>query len=177
MKQGITEYLVQEHQELSHLLNALQEQLFVLPLARDFRKTAESLNGITREVAEALHAHVAEEEQVLYPALEGHVGGLTATLDRMRNEHDAGEKTEKAFHQCIQKLLQNGRNRKEVMQCGRQYILWFRNHLMQENGRLLPMVERGLDPDTQKAVRVAMEELSPESSARVAEGSPETARA
>jgi hypothetical protein len=48
---------------------------------------------------------------------------------------------------------------------------------MVENGRLFPMVERGLDSETQQAVRTAMEELSQESSARVAEVQAFTARA
>jgi hemerythrin-like domain-containing protein len=177
MKRCITDYLVQEHQELSHLLNELQEQLRVLPLARDHRSTAERLSGLTRAVAKALHAHVVEEEQILYPVLEGHVQGISATLDRMRHDHDAGEETEKAFQQCLECLLKGGRNRQEVMQSGRQYVQWLRKHLLDENGRLFPMVQRGLDPETQKEVRRAMEELSQESSARISEGSVEAARA
>jgi hemerythrin-like domain-containing protein len=175
MTRCITDHLVQEHQELSHLLNELQEQLRVLPLARDPRSTAERLGGLTRAVTKVLHALVAEEEQVLYPALEGHVEGLGATLDRMRSEHDAGERTEKAFQQCLEQLLKNGRNRKEVMQSGRQYIQWLRKHLLDENGRLFPMIERGLDPETQQEVRRAMEELGHETSARISEGSTQTA--
>jgi hemerythrin-like domain-containing protein len=177
MTRCITDYLVQEHQELSHLLNELQEQLRVLPLARDNRGTAERLSGLTRAVGEALRAHLVREEQILYPALEHHVQGIAATLDRMRHDHDAGEETEKAFLECLARLLKNGRNRPEVMQSGRQYIQWLRRHLLDENGRLFPMVERGLDPETQQEVRRAMEELSHESSARVAEGSAQAAQA
>ncbi len=177
MKRCITEYLVQEHQELSSLLNKLQEQLRVLPLARDHRSTAERLNGITQAVAKALRVHVAEEEQVLYPALEGRVEGLAATLDRMRSEHDAGEETEKAFQQSVERLLKNGRNRQEVMQSGRQYVQWLRRHLLDENGRLFPIVEHSLDPETQQKVRRAMEELSKESSGRISEGSARTGQA
>jgi len=177
MTRCITDYLVQEHQELSHLLNELQEQLRVLPLARDHRGTAERLSGLTRAVGEALRAHLVREEQILYPALEHHVQGIAATLDRMRHDHDAGEETEKAFLECLARLLKNGRNRPEVMQSGRQYIQWLRRHLLDENGRLFPMVERGLDPETQQEVRRAMEELSHESSARVAEGSAQAAQA
>jgi hemerythrin-like domain-containing protein len=169
MKRCITEYLGQEHQELSHLMNKLQEQLRVLPLARDYRSTAERLTGLTGAIAEALHEHFAEEEQVLYPVLEGHLEGLAATLERMRREHDAGERTEKAFQQSLEGMVKNGRNREEVMQRGRQYIFWVRNQLLEENGRLFPMVERGLDPETQKTVRLAMEKLGQESSARVAQ--------
>ena len=63
------------------------------------------------------------------------------------------------------------------MQTRRKYILWLRNHLLDENGRLFPMVERGLDPATQQTVRRAMEELSQASSARVAQGASRVARA
>ena len=63
------------------------------------------------------------------------------------------------------------------MQSGRKYIIWLRHHLMEENGRLFPMVERGLDLATQQAVRRAMEELSQDSPARVAEGATYAARA
>jgi hemerythrin-like domain-containing protein len=162
---------------LSHLLHELQEQLRVLPLAPDHRSMAERLSRLTRDVGEALRAHLVREEQILYPALERHVKGIAATLERMRHDQDAGEETEKAFLQCLACLLQGGRNRQEVMQSGRQYIQWLRRHLLDENGRLFPMVERGLDPETQREVRRAMEELSQETSARVSEGSAPAARA
>jgi hemerythrin-like domain-containing protein len=177
MTRCITDYLVQEHQELSHLLNELQEELRVLPLARDHRSTAERLSGLTRAVGEALRAHLMREEQILYPALESHVQGIAATLDRMRQEHDAGEEAEKAYLGCLARLLKGARNRTEVMQTGRQYVQWLRRHLLDENGRLFPMVQRGLDPETQQEVRRAMEDLSHETSACVSEGAAQAAQA
>lgn len=171
MTRCITDYLVQEHQALSLLLNQLQEQLLVLPMARDVQKTFEQVQHISREISATLHAHLTEEEQILYPALEGHLKGITATLERMRLEHDTGEATEKSFFQMIERLPKSGINRQEVIQRGRKYIQWLRTHLLQENGRLFPMVERGLDLETQLQVRKAMEELSQETTARIAEGS------
>jgi hemerythrin-like domain-containing protein len=168
---------VQEHQGLSLLLNDLQIELRVLRLARNYRETTERLTGLRRKIAQALHTHVEAEEQILYPALQDHVQGIAFTLDRMRHEHAAGEQTEKTFHHSLDQLLQGGGNPKEVMQSGRKYILWLRNHLMVENGRLFPMVERGLDSATQQVVRRAMEGLSQESSAHIAEGQPLTAHA
>jgi len=162
---------------LSYLLNELQEQLRVLPLVRDHRKTAERLTGLRRDISAAVHNHVVEEEQIIYPALQEHMQGIAFTLDRMRHEHDAGEETERTFHQTLDRLLKGAGNPHEVMKSGRNYILWLRNHLVDENGRLFPMVERGLDPETQQAARRAMEELSQESSARLAQGSSYTARA
>jgi hemerythrin-like domain-containing protein len=170
MTRFITDYLVQEHQELSLLLNDLQQELGVLRLARDRRKTAEHLTGLQRKIAEALRSHVVEEEQVLYPALQKHVEGIAFTLDRMRQEHDSGEQAEKTFHQNLDRLLQGTGNPREVMQTGRKYIIWLRHHLMEENGRLFQMVERSLDATTQQAVRRAMEELSQETPERTAEG-------
>jgi hemerythrin-like domain-containing protein len=76
----------------------------------------------------------------------------------------------------VERLIKGGRNRQEVMQRGRQYVQWLRGHLLDENGRLFPMVERGLDTDTQQEVRRAMEELAQETSARIAEGSGQAAR-
>lgn len=177
MTRCVTDYLVQEHQELSFLLNDLQEQLRVLPIVRDHRKTTERLAGLRRKISTALHTHVVEEEQILYPALQKHVQGIAFTLDRMRHEHHAGEQAEKTFHQSLDRLLEGGGNPHEVMQCGRKYVVWLRNHLIDENGRLFPMVERGLDPAIQQAVRHTMEEMSQESSARVAEGQPYPAHA
>lgn len=142
----------------------------MLPLARDMGDTSERLQGLTREISEVLHTHLQEEERVLYPALEGHIQGIAATLDRMRHAHDDGEAVEKAFLQCVEQLAKSGRDRQEVMQSGRRYIQWLRAHLLEENGRLFPLVQRGLDPQTQKEVRRAMEELSQETTARVAEG-------
>ncbi len=169
MTRCITDYLVQEHQELSSLLNQLQEQLRVLPLAREYRGTAERLRGLFQKIAKTLHAHLVEEEQILYPALEDHVKGIAGTLDRMRMEHDTGEAAEQAFAQCVERLARSGRNRQEVIEIGLQYVQWLRKHLLEENGRLFPMVERGLDPETQMEVRKAMEELSHETTARIAE--------
>jgi hemerythrin-like domain-containing protein len=177
MTRCVTDYLVQEHQELSLLLNELQEQLGVLRLARDRRTTAERLTGLRRKISQALRTHVGEEEQILYPALEEHVQGITFTLDRMRHEHDAGAQTGKPFTESLERLLAGTGNPKEVMQSGRRYITWLRHHLLEENGRLFPMVERGLDPETQQAVRRAMEEMGQEPSARVVEGQAHTAHA
>ena len=177
MTRCVTDYLVQGHQEMSLLLNELQEQLGVLRLARDRRKTTERLTGLRGKISQALHTHVVEEEQILYPALQEHVQGIAFTLDRMRHEHDAGEQTEKTFHQNLDRLLKGGGNPHEVMQSGRKYIIWLRNHLLDENGRLFPMVERGLDLATQQAVRRALEDLSQGSSTRLAEGQTQAAQA
>ena len=177
MTRFVTDYLVHEHQELSLLLNELQEQLGVLRITRDRRKTAERLTGLRRKISEALHTHVVEEEQILYPAIQNQLEGIAFTLDRMRHEHDAGEQTEKNFHQSVDLLLQGRGNPQDVMQSGRKYILWLRNHLLDENGRLFPMVERGLDPATQQTVRRAMEELKQESSGLIPEGQTYAARA
>jgi iron-sulfur cluster repair protein YtfE (RIC family) len=80
MTRFITDYLVQEHQELSLLLNELQQQLGVLRLARDRRSMAERLSGLQRKIAEALQSHVVEEEQILYPVLQKYVRALTSPL-------------------------------------------------------------------------------------------------
>ena len=177
MTRCVTDYLVHEHQELSLLLYELQEQLGVLRLARDRRSAVDRLSGLGRKISTVLHTHMAGEEQILYPALQEHVQGIAFTLDRMRKDHDAGEQTQKTFQQSLDRLLQGKGNPQEVMQSGQKYIFWLRNHFLDENGRLFPMVERGLDSATQQDVRRAMEELSHESSARVAEGQPRTARA
>jgi hemerythrin-like domain-containing protein len=170
MTRFVTEYLGQGHQELSQLLNELQEELQVLHLARNLESTAERLRGLSTKIAQVLHTHLKQEEQILYPALEGHMLGIGATLERMRRENDAGEVAEKAFVQCIEQLAKSGKNRQEVMKRGRNYVQWVRGHLLKENGRLFPLVERGLDPETQQKVRRAMEELSQEISSPVAEG-------
>lgn len=177
MTQFVTEYLGHEHQEMSQLLNELQEQLGVLRLTRDRRKTAERLTGLQRKIAKAVRTHVAAEENILYPALADHMDGLAFTLDRMRQDHDAGEATEKSFQQSLDKLIKENGNAHDVMQKGQSYVIWLRNHLIGENGRLFPMVDRGLDSKTQQAVRRAMEELRQETSARLAQGQTTTAQA
>jgi hemerythrin-like domain-containing protein len=169
MTQCVTEYLVHEHQELSHLMHELQEQLGTLPLARDVVQTLDRLRALVKEISCTLHVHLEEEEQILYPALEDRVQGIASTLERMRRQHETGEAVEKAFVQCVERLTKNGRNRQEVMQSGRTYIQWLRSHLLEENGRLFPLVERELDAETQQHVRQAMEELSRETTTRIAE--------
>ena len=170
MIQFVTEYLGQGHQELSQLLNELQGGVQVLHLARDLESTSERLRGLSKKITIVLHTHIEQQEQILYPALEGHMQGIEATLERMRRENDAGEVAEKAFAQCIEQLAKSGKNRQEVMKRGRNYIQWVRAHLLRENGRLFPLVERGLDPETQQKVCHAMEELSQETSSPVAQG-------
>ena len=172
MTRFVTEYLGQGQQELSQLLNELQEELQVLVLARDLQSTAARLRGLSKKITVVLHTHIEQQEQILYPALEGHMQGIEATLDRMRRENEAGEAAEKAFCQCVERWAKSGKNRQEVMQRGRSYVQWVRAHLLKENGRLFPLVERGLDPETQQEVRRAMEELSQESSSHLAEGMP-----
>jgi hemerythrin-like domain-containing protein len=170
MTRFVTEYLGQGQQELSQLLNELQEELQVLLLARDLQSTAERLRGLSKKITMALHTHIEQQEQILYPALEGHMQGIAATLERMRRENEAGEVAEKAFCQCVEQWAKSGKNREEVMKRGRSYVQWVRAHLLKENGRLFPLVERGLDAETQQQVRHAMEELSQETSSHLAEG-------
>ena len=170
MTRFVTDYLGQEQQELSQLLNELQEELQVLYLARDLDTTAGRLGVLSKKITLALHTHIKQQEEILYPALEGHMQGITATLERMRRENESGDAAEKAFFQCIEQWVKSGKNRQEVMQRGRNYVQWVRAHLMKENGRLFPLVERGLDPETQQQVRRAMEELSQEVSTPLAEG-------
>ena len=170
MTRFVTEYLGQGHQELSQLLNELQEELQVLHLARELESTSARLRSLSEKITLALHTHIQQEEQILYPALEGHMQGLSATLERMRRENEAGEAAQKAFVVCIEQWAKSGKNRQEVMKHGRNYVQWVRGHLLSENGRLFPLVDRGLDPETQAEVRRAMEELSQGASSPVAEG-------
>jgi len=177
MPRCISDYLKQEHEELSRLLNKLTDQLRALPLTRDTAETIERLRQLSAQISRRLQTHLEEEEKILYPALEEHVQGVTTTLDRMRLEHDTGEAAAEAFWQSIERLTESGRNRGDVAESGRRYVQWVRGHLLSENGRLFPLVERRLDPETQRQIRRAMEELSQETEARVAEGSTEPAQA
>jgi len=170
MTRFVTEYLGQGQQELSQLLNELQEELQVLHLARELETTSARLRSLSRKITLVLHTHIQQQEQILYPALEGHMQGLGATLERMRRENEAGEAAEKAFVLCVEQWAKSGKNRQEVMKRGRNYVQWARAHLLKENGRLFPLVDRGLDAETQEKVCRAMEELSLAAAPPVAEG-------
>jgi hemerythrin-like domain-containing protein len=173
MPKSVSEYLLLEHQELSQLLNRLSQELKSLPATPNAPQAFERVERSSRKISQTLHIHLEEEEQVLYPALEEHVEGIKTTLERMRHELDAGEAVERAFFDCLKRLGKAGASRDEVIRSGRSYIQWVRGHLLNEHGRLFPLVERRLDPDTQRLVRRAMEELSHETSARVAETVPQ----
>ena len=173
MSRCITEFLLHEHHELTQLLNKLSQELQSLPLAQNASQSVERLEGCYRQISQTLRTHLDEEEKILYPALEEHVEGITTTLDRMRHARDAGEAAEKAFIECLKHLGRSSKNRTEAVQAGRSYIQWVRSLLMNENGRLLPLVERRLDPGTQRLVRQAMEELARETTARIAESIPQ----
>jgi hemerythrin-like domain-containing protein len=177
MKKYVTDYLFQEHKELSQLLNELAEELLALPLARDAGERFERIQNLCQEVSKSVQTHQLEEEEIIYPALEEHLGGLGATLERMRLEHDEGDAAQQAFVQGVDALAKGGMNRQRVVQSGTSYIRWVRQHLLDENGRLFPMVERGLDPETQREVRQAMEELGRETTARIAPVLPGKAQA
>ena len=167
MPKSVSEYLLLEHQELSQLLNELSQELKSLPVTRNATQAFERLEKSGQKIAQTLHIHLEEEEQILYPALEKNVEGIETTLERMRHELDAGEAVEKAFFDCLKRMVKTGASRGEVVRSGRTYIQWVRGHLLNENGRLLPLVERRLDPDTQKLVRRAMEELCQQSEAQL----------
>ena len=173
MPRCISDYVLLEHQELAQLLNKLSQELRSLPVTQNAPKTLERIEKFCQQISQTLHTHLEEEERVLYPALEEKVEGITITLDRMRHDRDAGEAAEKAFFECLQRLEKTGKNREDVVRSGRSFVQWVRGHLLIESGRLLPLVERRLDPETQKLVRRAMEELSHESTARIAESFPE----
>jgi hemerythrin-like domain-containing protein len=177
MPRCITDYLKQKHHGLSQLLNELTDELRALPLTRDVGEAFERIEGLCQEISKRIHIHLEEEERVLYPALESYVQGISATLDRMRRDHDTGEAAEKAFRDAVAALAKAGANRQDVMRSGRAYIQWVRGHLLSENGRLFPLVERGLDPKTQREIRRAMEELSQETSAHISEVLPRDGRA
>jgi hemerythrin-like domain-containing protein len=172
MSKSVSEYFLHGQQELSQLLNQLSQELKSLPATQNAPQAFERLEKSSRKISRTLHLHLDQEEQVLYPALEQHVEGIKTTLERMRHELDAGEAVEQAFFDCLKRLGHAGVSRDEVISSGRSYIQWVRGHLLQENGRLLPLVERRLDPATQKLVRQAMEELSHETTARIAESFP-----
>ena len=173
MPKSVSEYLLLEHQELSQLLNKLSQELKSLPASQSAPQAFERLEKSSRRISQTLHMHLKEEEQVLYPALEEHVEGIKTTLERMRHELDAGEAVEQAFFESLKRMGKTGSSRAEVIRSGRSYIQWVRGHLLHENGRLLPLVERRLDPGTQKLVRRAMQELSHETTARIAETVPQ----
>lgn len=177
MTKCVTDYLVQDHQELNQLLNALADELHALPMARETAERFERIQRLGQKVSACVQAHQLKEEAIIYPALEEHLGGLSATLERMRLEHDEGEAAQKAFLQGVEALGRGGKNRQSVVQAGTAFIRWVRQHLLDENGRLFPMVERGLDPETQRQVRRAMEELSGETTARLSPTLPGLGRA
>ena len=177
MKKYVTDYLFQEHQELSQLLNELAEELQALPFARNASARFERMQNLCQEVSKSVQMHQLEEEEIIYPALEEHLGGLGVTFERMRLEHDEGEAAQQVFAQGVEALVKGGVNRQRVVQSGTSYIRWVRQHLLDENGRLFPMVERGLDPETQREVRRAMEELGRATTARIAPVSPGKAQA
>jgi hemerythrin-like domain-containing protein len=168
MRKCLTDYLAQEHQELLQLLNELADELRALPLARDAAERFERIQQLCQEISISVETHQLEEEAIIYPALEEHLGGLSATLERMRLEHDEGEAARQAFLLGVEALAQGSKNRQYVVKSGTSYIRWVRQHLLDENGRLFPMLERGLDPETQRQLRSAMQELSRETSARLA---------
>ena len=173
MSRCISEFLLLEHHELTQLLNRLSQELQALPLTQNTSQTVERLEGCYRQISKSLRTHLEEEEKVLYPAIEKHVEGISTTLERMRHARDAGEAAEKAFIECLKHLGRSSKSRADAVQAGRSYIQWVRGLLMNENGHLMPLVERRLDPATQRLVRQAMEEMARETTARIAESIPQ----
>ncbi len=170
MPRVLTDYFMQERHEISQLLNRLAHELQTLPLAQQTKERTERLRALCARISQGLRTHFDEEEKILYPSLEAHVEGVTPTLERMRLDRDAGGVAERKFQECLARLRETSQGREDVVRAGRQYIQWVRSHFFSDNGRLFPLVESKLDPETQREVRRAMEELARETSARIAEG-------
>lgn len=136
---SIAEYLTFEHRECDRLLDPAEEH------ARRGRwdAAAQSFDAF----AAAFTAHLAKEEQVLFPALEAQAGGALAPVAVMCGEHEAMEELLARIGAGLA-----ARDVDEFTGSLDTLVLLIGQHNMKEEHVLYPMADRLL-PDAVAMVR------------------------
>ena len=164
MANRCTEHLWQEHREAERIVGDIE---FLLDSQnRDSKWDAarrESFARIATFYEDVVIRHIAKEERVFFPALEGFLPRDVGPLAVLRGEHR--EISALFTRLCeVGGLLALGRNEaanvEEFERVGRAIIQMTRDHIYKEDRILFPMVARFLTEERDAHLLMEMEAIS-----------------
>lgn len=103
----------------------------------------EEARGHLQQFCRELHAHLDQEESVLFPELELHMGTSQGPTAVMRMEHEQM----RALAAAMQEALA-GQDGERYLGCSASMMLLMQQHNMKEEGILYPMAERVIPEDS-----------------------------
>jgi hemerythrin superfamily protein len=106
--------------------------------------------AVLDEVIRELSVHAAIEEQVLYPAVRRQVDGGEALVEHSLEEHQEAK-------ELLASLQKSGADGEETPQLLQQLISGVRQHVREEEGQILPKLERSMSPEARRALGEALE--------------------
>ena len=161
---ALCETLVQEHEVIEQVLDALEEESHVVASGGAVdRVFFTGVIGFVRKFADGIHHQ--KEEKVLFPALcDAGVPKDGGPVGVMLNEHDEGRHHIRAMEQALVDAAEGDADAREnLVREGLGYVALLRAHIQKENMILFPMAEQVLDMSQQESVRNAIDALEEES--------------
>ena len=155
---GLCDSLVQEHDIIERVLDALEKEARTVAAGaavdRTFFATAISF---VRQFADGLHHQ--KEEQILFPALcDAGIPKDGGPVGVMLYEHDEGRGHIRAMDSSLDAASSGDDSaRRQLVQESLAFVELLRAHIQKENMILFPMAERALDPRQQETVRAEFE--------------------
>ena len=158
-----TEILMQEHQIIEGLLNALQAGAQALESNKAVRPgffidAADFIRGF----ADGCHHH--KEEGVLFKMMAAHgVPVEGGPVGMMLHEHELGRQYTRAMRAAAEKWsLGDESARQDVIENALGYVTLLRQHIMKENNILFPMADRAIPAVEHQAVLDGFEHVEHE---------------
>jgi hemerythrin-like domain-containing protein len=141
------EILHTEHREVLGRLQELEEAVTSI-VGKGFSAAAFSrIAGVIRFFSTEFKNHDRSEEKVLFPLIEAHIEGVTATY---RAEHrqlwSAFDRLQKSV-QDVEMSKVHGSTIREIVDASRTIIDLLRAHVARENGELFPLAKKVLSKE------------------------------
>ncbi len=147
----VTEPLRWEHEVVLEQLKSFEKALD----EADWKGIRETL----RFFDERLVLHRRKEEEVLFPALGGHIGTEGGPIGCMLHEHqDEREKIE-TIRAAMARGTDHPETRKAVQDAGGYILGLLRNHIAKENQILYPMAESTLSEEEKRRIEREMQAI------------------
>lgn len=166
---GICDSLVQEHEVIERVLDALEKEARGVDAGSSVDQTF-FLTAITfvRQFADGVHHQ--KEEQVLFPALcEAGMQNDSGPVGVMLFEHTEGRQHIRAMEAALAGAEEgDAAARRQLVHETMGYVNLLRAHIQKENMILFPMAERMLDAEQKEIVRSGFESAEIESQAQTA---------
>lgn len=137
------------------------EHEVVLERLKTFEKALDEAdwNGIRETLCffdERLVLHRRKEEEVLFPALGGHIGTEGGPIACMLHEHQDERGKIEAIRAAMSRGTERPETLKTVQDAGGYILELLRSHIAKENQILYPMVENTLSGEEKERVEKGM---------------------